>query len=203
MSFLSEVRLPNKFGPFAAFQEALGFIPNLLHAQTLLPRVIEAQAKLESAVRLHEGAIPRVQKERILLSVAADRHDAYCVAVDSKVLSSLGVSDSQVDDLLNDSQHADLSVPDLILLEFCLKLSRYAPSVRSEDIDALRAYGFEDESILDAIAVTALAIYRCTLSAGLGPEPDFGARKLASTRIHPPLQGALPSLLPDIHEAAQ
>jgi RNA polymerase sigma-70 factor (ECF subfamily) len=202
MSFLSEVRLPNKFGPFAAFQEALGFIPNLLHAQTLLPRVIEAQAKLESAVRLHEGAIPRVQKERILLSVAADRHDAYCVAVDSKVLSSLGVSDSQVDDLLNDSQHADLPVPDLILLEFCLKLSRYAPSVRSEDIDALRAYGFEDESILDAIAVTALAIYRCTLSAGLGPEPDFGARKLASTRIHPSLQGALPSLLPDIHEAA-
>ena len=91
MSFLNEVRLEDKFGPFVAFQEALGFIPNLLHAQTLLPRVIEAQAKLESAVRLQEGAISRVQKERILLSIAADRQDTYCVAVDSKVLSSLGV----------------------------------------------------------------------------------------------------------------
>src|SRR5258707_590907 len=202
MSFLRAVQLDDKFGPFVAFQEALGFVPNLFRAQALLPRVIEAQAMLEGAVRLREGAIPRVQKERILLSVAADRHDAYCVAVDSKVLSSLGVSDSQVDDLLHDSQHEDLSVPDLTLLQFCLKLSRYAPSVRSEDIDALRACGFEDESILEAVVVTALGIYRCTLSVGLGPEPDFGTRKLPSTRIDPPREGAFPSPLPDIHEAA-
>ena len=73
MSFLSEVQLGDKFGPFVVFQEALGFIPNLLRAQTLLPRAIEAQAKLESAVRLQEGAISRVQKERIFLSIAGDR----------------------------------------------------------------------------------------------------------------------------------
>jgi hypothetical protein len=90
MSFLNEVGLGDNFGPFVAFQEAFGFIPNLLHAQTLLPRVIEAQAKLENAVRLREGAISRIQKERILLSIAADRQDTYCMAVDSKVLSSLG-----------------------------------------------------------------------------------------------------------------
>ena len=69
MSFLRAVRLDDKFGPFVEFQETLGFVPNLLHAQALLPRVIEAQTKLESAVRLREGAISRIQKERILLSV--------------------------------------------------------------------------------------------------------------------------------------
>jgi hypothetical protein len=94
MSFLSEVQLGDKFGPFVLFQEAFGFIPNLLHAQTLLPRVIEAQAKLESAVRLREGPNSRLQKERILLSVAADRRDSYWVAVDSRVLASLGVPDA-------------------------------------------------------------------------------------------------------------
>jgi RNA polymerase sigma-70 factor (ECF subfamily) len=203
MSFLSEVRLEDQFGPFVMFQEALGFVPNLVRAQTLLPRVVEAQAKLERAIRLHEGAIPRVQRERILLSVAADRHDAYCVALDSKVLSSLGVSDSEVHDLLNDSRHADLSASDFALLQFCLKLSRYAPSVRSEDIEALRACGFDDESILEAVVVTALAIYRCTLSVGLGPEPDFGSRNLASTKTYPPHDRALPGLLPHIHEAAR
>jgi AhpD family alkylhydroperoxidase len=108
MSFFSEVQLEDRFGPFVAFQEALGFIPNLLHAQTLLPRVIGAQAKLEGAVRLQEGAISRVQKERILLSIAVDRQDAYCIAVDSKVLSSLGVTESQIDSLLSDHRNADL-----------------------------------------------------------------------------------------------
>ena len=202
MSFFSEVRLEDEFGPFVTFQEALGFVPNLVRAQTLLPRVVEAQAKLERAVRLQEGAIPRIQKERILLSIAADRHDAYCVALDAKVLSSLGVSDSEIHDLLNDSPQADLSASDLTLLQFCLKLSRYAPSVRSEDIETLRACGLDDESILEAVVVTALAIYRCTLSVGLGPQADFGPLKFASTKIHAPHERALPGLLPHIHEAA-
>jgi len=203
MSFLRAVRLDDKFGPFVEFQETLGFVPNLLHAQALLPRVIEAQTKLESAVRLPEGAISRIQKERILLSVAADRHDAYCVALDSRVLSSLGVSDNQVDNLLNDYHHADFSAADVACLQFCLKLSHHASSVRLEDIEALRACGFTDESIHEAVLVSALAVYRCTLSVGLGPEPDFGPRKVASRRVDPPREVASHAFLPDSHDAVQ
>ena len=47
MSFLSEVQLGDKFSPFVAFQEALGFIPNLLRAQTLLPRVSRPRRSLK------------------------------------------------------------------------------------------------------------------------------------------------------------
>ena len=203
MSFLREVRLEEKFGPFAAFQEALGFIPNLLYAQTLLPRLIEAQAKLEGAVRFQEGAISRVQKERILFRIAVDRHDTYCVALDSKVLSSLGVTESQIDSLLSDYRNADLSATDLACLQFCLKLARHAPSVSSEDIEALRTCGFNDEAIFEAVVATALAVYRCTLSVGLGPEPDFGGRKLSATRIVPPREGAPRSPKPHVHAAAK
>src|SRR5271163_3013757 len=203
MSFVREVQLEDKFGPFIAYQKGLGFIPNLLRAQSLLPRVVEAQAELEGAVRLREGSIPRVQRERILLSIAADRQDTYCVAMDSKVMSSLGAADNQIDDFLNDYRRADLSARDLASLQFCLKLARHAPSVSSKDIEALRACGFEDQAILEAVVVTALALYRCTLSFGLGPEPDFGPRKLASTRIDPALEEARQSLFLDSHEAAQ
>src|SRR5271163_4300582 len=202
MSFLSEVQPKDKFAPFVAFQAGLGFVPNLVQAQTLLPRLIEAQAILESAVRLREGAIPRVQKERILLIVAAERQDTYCVALDSKILSSLGLSDVQIDGLLADYRNVDLSESELACLQFCLKLSRHAPSLCSGDIDALRACGFGDESIFEAVVVTALAVYRCTLSLGLGPEPDFGPRKLPWTTVYPPNERALPGFLPHIHEAA-
>src|SRR5260370_16900030 len=112
MSFLRVVQLDDKFGPFVAFREALGFVPNLLRAQTLLPRVIEAQTKLESAVRLRAGAISRIQKERILLSVAADRQDIYCVADASKALSSLGISYGQIDNLLHKRCHQTRSPAD-------------------------------------------------------------------------------------------
>src|SRR5277367_5778082 len=203
MSFLREVQLNDKFEPFVAFQTGLGFVPNLVQAQTSLPRLIEAQALIECAIRLREGAIPRVQKERILLSVAAQRQDAYCLLLDSRILSSLGVSDVHIDALVADYRKADLSASELACLQFCLKLSRDAPSVCSRDIDALRAGGFGDESIFEAVVVTALAVYRCTLSVGLRPEPDFGPRKLPSMRIDQQPGTAHHGLLSNSHEAAQ
>ena len=115
MSFLREVQLEKEFGPSIVFREALGFLPNLIRAQSLLPRVIEAQAKLEDAVRLREGDLSRAQKERILLTIAADRRDTYCVALHSRVLSS-GATPGQIDDLLNEYRGANLSAPDLATL---------------------------------------------------------------------------------------
>jgi RNA polymerase sigma-70 factor, ECF subfamily len=203
MSFFTEVRQEDTFRPFVLFKEALGFIPRLLHAQTLLPRAIEAQANLESAIRLREGAISRIQKERILLCIAADRKNNYCLDVDSTVLSSLGMSDGHIDNLLNDYHQADVSALELASLQFSLKLSRHAASVRWEDIDALRTCGFADEAILELVVMTALALYRCTLAEGLGPERDFASRKLPSPRIDQQRGKTLRGLLPDVHETTR
>ena len=203
MSFFTEIRQDETFSPFVSFKETLGFIPRLLHAQTLLPRAIEAQAMLESAIRLREGAIPRIQKERILLCIAADRQNSYCLDVESTVLSSLGVSDGQIDILLNDYHQADVSPFEVASLQFCLKLSRYPRSVRREDIDALRVCGFRDEAIFEFVVLTALAVYRCTLAVGLGPEPDFGSRKLPSPRIDQQRGIELNGSLPGAHRGTQ
>jgi RNA polymerase sigma-70 factor, ECF subfamily len=196
-----QVGLKREFDPFVVLEEGFGFIPNLVHAQSALPRVIEAHAKLEEAVCFCDGAISRIHKERIFLSVAAYRRDNYCVALDVKVLSSLGLSESQIDRLLNDYRQADLSVPELALLEFCLKLSRNASSVHCEDVEALRGQGFGDEAIVEAVVVAALAAYRCTLSLALAPEPDFRPRHLL------PIQAAsetvLPAQAPDIQGKAR
>jgi AhpD family alkylhydroperoxidase len=126
MSFLREAQLEKEFGPSVVFREALGFLPNLIRAQCLLPRVIEAQAKLEDAVRLREGELSRAQKERILLTIAAARRDTYCIAMHSRVLSSLGLSDREIDHFLNDYRTGDLSAADLASLQFSLKLSHHA-----------------------------------------------------------------------------
>jgi uncharacterized peroxidase-related enzyme len=79
------------------------------------------------------------------------------------------------------------------LIDFCLKLSHQAPSVHSGDIEALRACGLDDESILEAVQVTALARFLCTLSAGLAPEPDFEPRKASSTTLGQPREPGSPS----------
>jgi RNA polymerase sigma-70 factor, ECF subfamily len=178
MSLRGTVELEHESDPFVVFRGAFGFIPNLLRTQSALPRVIAAHARLEEALSLRDGAISRIQKERILLSIAAERRDDYWVAFDTQLLTSLGVTEGQIASLLNDYEHAGLLPRELALLEFCLKLSRGGPSVGLEDLEALRGPGFGDEAIIEAVAVTALAVYRCTLSVALRPEPDFKLRNL-------------------------
>jgi AhpD family alkylhydroperoxidase len=68
-----------------------------------------------------------VQKERILLTIAADRRDTYCVAMHSRVLSSLGATPGQIDDLLNEYRGADVSAPDLATLQFSTGLATLLP----------------------------------------------------------------------------
>ncbi len=172
MSFLPEVALSDDFQPLAWFHEDLGFIPNLLRAQSLLPRVIEAQAAFEKAVRLNRGAISRVQKERILLCVAADRRDIYCAGLARAALLLQGEPVHRIEGLLQDHRCAGLSAGDVALLDFCRKLASRAIFVNSLDIERLRQHGIDDESLTEAAVTTALGIYRSTLSVGLHPEPE-------------------------------
>lgn len=178
MSFLTEVPLEHQSGPLEVFQKGFGFVPNLVRAQSLLPRLIEAHAVKERGIRLRDAALSRVQKEQILLCIAGIRRDAYCATLDSNVLRSLGVSDAQINALLQDYRSIRIPAPDAALLDFCLKLASNPVAVSSQDTDLLRQHGFSDEAIIEAVATAGLAVYRCTLSAGLGPELDFDTPKL-------------------------
>jgi len=188
--------------PFVAFREAFGFVPNFVRAQSALPRVIAAHAKLEEAVRLRDGAISRIHRERILFRIAADRQDNYWVALNSEVLISLGVPENHIDSLLNNIPCAGLLAPDLALLEFCLKLSRDSLSAGPEDLQALRARGLKDEAIVEAVVITALAVYRCTLSVALRPEPDVTLRNLCPKIIRGVEEALPPTVAADTKHKA-
>jgi uncharacterized peroxidase-related enzyme len=182
MSFLPKVGLPETFGPFAFFRENFGFIPNIFRAQTLLPRVIEAEARIAGAVLLKECALSRKQKECIFLAIAAANKNTYCITAHGEMLCSLGMTERQVSQMVMDHHRAGLPEADVALLDFGLKLSQQPTGVGWEDIEALRQHGFTDEHILEVVLVTALAEFLCTLSVGLGVAPDFKPRKGFSTR---------------------
>jgi len=67
MSFRREVPREETFSGFVTLRETFGFVPKLFQAQTLLPRLIEAEAQILSAV-FRQGALSRVQKECVFVS---------------------------------------------------------------------------------------------------------------------------------------
>ena len=94
------------------------------------------------------------------------------------MLCSLGVPESQLNQIIIDYRRADISAADVALLEFAIKLGKHAPWISREDIVTLRNHGFTDESVLEAVLVTGLTNFLCTLSVGLGPAPDFEPQKV-------------------------
>lgn len=197
MSF-SDLVLPEQaVDPFKILQGGFGFIPNLLHAQRALPRAITAHATLEEALCFRDGAVSRIAKQRILLNIAADRRDHYCVALSAAMLSSLGVPEAQIESLVSDYPGAGLSASDQALMEFCRKLSRDGSSLHFEDTEVLRTHGFDDGVIIEAVAVAALGVYRCTLSTALGPEADCKPRNMTPRNVANAAKASLaPATLP-------
>src|SRR5262249_22416419 len=97
----------------------------------------------------------------------------YCVTAHRHFLLGLGVPTDQLDRLAHDHHDAGLSSADAAMLDFALRLAHEAASVHRGDIEALRATGLTDEQILEAVLMTALTNFLCTLSAGLDVAPDF------------------------------
>src|SRR5918992_2679295 len=129
MSLLPEASLPDSFPPYEAFRHNFGFVPAIFRAQSLLPRLIEAEAQIAGAVLLAPGALTRVQKETILLTLAARYRNVYCVTAHRHFLGGLGVPLHQLDVLVRNYRDAALSSLDVALLDFALKLGTNPASI--------------------------------------------------------------------------
>lgn len=182
MGYFTEVDPGRSFGPFLRLEQGLGFVPNLFRAQTLLPRAIDAETGIAEAVLLREAALTRVQKESILLVLSAAHENLYCAAAHAHLLTTLGVPRGQVERIAADHRGAGLPDRDIALLEFACRLSGRPLDVARRDFDVLRSAGFTDGQIFEAVLMTSLTEFLCTLSAGVGAAPDFDPPRLMPAR---------------------
>jgi len=185
MSYLREVELGSSFPPFATFLEEFGFVPHIFQAQTILPRVIEAEAALLATILLKEQALSQIQKEYIVLTLAQANRNVYCVTAHHQMLRLLGVPEQQLDRIFADYAQAGLSAADTDLLSFTLKLGTNGSFVSREDVTGNLAHGWTDESMLEAILTTALTNFLCTLSTGVGAAPEFTPRQIPAAGPSP------------------
>ena len=168
------------FQPLAALREQFGFVPNLFRSQTLLPELIEAEAALLVPLLFRERALSRIQKELILLMLAVAKQNAACVAIHYQMLRLLAVPETRLDQIMTDYQQAGLSPPNAALVAFALKLGLDGAAISHEDVTSLLGHGLTEESALEAILMTALGNFLCTLSTGLGTSPDFAPKQFTS-----------------------
>src|SRR5246500_4081630 len=161
-----------QIGPFRGLIEAYGFVPNLFGLQKKLPRVIEAEQRLIDAIVVRESGLSRGLKGCLLRIVASAQGSDYCRGLHAPTESKDGEKDAA-------------------LLAFANKLANYAPWICKHDVEALRASGFDDSLILDAVLTVALGQLLCTLSNALRPDLDSGLptpASIESSRLAEPVE---------------
>lgn len=174
MSHLKEIPLDEKeFRPYAEAKEAFGFIPNFYRAQSMRPDIIEAEVNLVGAILMKEGALTRQQKEYVFLVCSAANMSTYCVTAHCEIVRALGLKGPAIEEIAINHMETDLPEADKELLTFALKLNGQTLKFGGSDVKRLRAYGFTDEGILEAMLVVSLAKWANLLSHGLGARPDF------------------------------
>jgi hypothetical protein len=79
MSLIPQQALLDALPPYEGLRQNFCFVLAICRVQSLLPRTIEAEAQIASAVLLASGALTRVQKEPVLLTVASEYRTAASV----------------------------------------------------------------------------------------------------------------------------
>ncbi len=90
--------------------------------------------------------------------------------------------DAKARAIQEDYRQVDFDPPTKGLLDFAVKLTLHPKAMRAADVEALRAAGFADEDILDAVQIVAYFNYINRVLDGLGAEPEPDMRfRLAET----------------------
>ena len=188
MGFLSEIDEAASAESLATLKRKFGLAPRVYRAQLLRPDLVDAQVRLLDRLLFTKGALSRVQKEFILLTVSAENNNSYFPALHCQTLQFLGVKAEQSQQVAIDHREANLSESDVVLLDFARKLASSPHSFTDLDVETLRKSDFNDDQILEAVLMVGLTQLLNCIQMGLGTEPDFKPRVIFPLKeVNPPV----------------
>jgi uncharacterized peroxidase-related enzyme len=159
-------------GVYLDFQRRMGFPepPNFITAQGHSLSVARGTWGLVQQV-LVGGALPRSLKEMMFVAISRDRDCRYCQAAHLACCRMLGVDPETMSDLIaNVDEVAPPKTRDL--LRFAVKCARSPQSVDETDFATLRGHGLSQAEIVEAVAMSALAVYANIMADATGVEDD-------------------------------
>ncbi|MDD5366519.1 MAG: carboxymuconolactone decarboxylase family protein [Gallionellaceae bacterium] len=114
---------------------------------------------------LAETELPYRVKEAIALLVSQENGCKMCVEVHKRIARMLGMSEELVGQVLQGVDAMAVPEQEKTLLRFCLRASHKDNyKILKSDIDDIKALGYSDVQVVEAVAITGYFNYINTLS---------------------------------------
>lgn len=144
---------------YQRFREGFGRpqVPGILQCFATHPPLLEHMLGLAKDMLFVDGALGRQNKELISAFVSASNRCAYCADSHACSFRMQGGAQATVRAVLAcDLESEHITPQQRTLLEFARKITQDSQALTPTDIDCMRASGWGDLQIAEAIHVTAL-----------------------------------------------
>lgn len=136
---------------YAEVEQLFGMVPNNVRMLGVSPALLENQLQLIEHYMGHPAlSVPFLALVRMLVSKAC--RSPYCQNLNTGLLLKAGFTKEQVAAMQADPSQAPLDEKQRALLLFVLKACDNPHAVVAEDVERLKAVGWSEPHILDAVA---------------------------------------------------
>jgi uncharacterized peroxidase-related enzyme len=149
--------------------EKTGQLGEIFKLLALDEKVYMATDKMVQSFLLDETYLSYEIKEAIALLVSKENSCKMCVDVHKNIAKMLGLSEERIGQILEGIESIGTDEKEKALLRFCVRASKKDNyKMQREDIEALKALGWHDKEILEAVSITGYFNYINTLSNVFG-----------------------------------
>ena len=138
-----------------AVQEKSGFIPNVFLALAHRPDEWRAFFAHHDALMERDSSLTKAEREMIVVTTSGANGCPYCVVAHGAILRIRAKNPLLADQVAINHRKADITPRQQAMLDFALKVCRNSEEIVEEDLEALRAEGFDDDAIWDIGAIAA------------------------------------------------
>ena len=180
----------------------MSYLPSLPEKATLLDVFQRFPASSRPLLHYHEalmrGPSPFTEGERELIAAVVSRRNrcGYCEGVHAATARAMGEAPDRVAAVLTDPLGARESAELRPVLAYVEKLTRDPDAVDAADAEAVRAAGWPEEAIFDAVSICALYNLMNRLVNGLGIAADAAYFEAAAKRLSTGGYAAMAEALP-------
>jgi uncharacterized peroxidase-related enzyme len=145
--------------------EKTGKLGEIFKLMALDEKVYFATDGMVQGYLLNETELPYSVKESIALLVSKENGCKMCVDVHKSIGKMLGMTEEYINQVLQGIDAISTSDKEKALLRFCVRASRKDNyKIVKSEIDEIKALGYSDTEVLEAVAITGYFNYINTLS---------------------------------------
>jgi len=128
-----------------------------------------APDRMVQSYLIAQTELPYATKERIALLISMENNCSMCVDVHKNIAKMLGMSEAQVQEVIGGVDSINCSDAEKELLQFCIRASKKDNyKILKSDLDRIKALGYSDTQLIEAVAITGYFNYINTLSNVFG-----------------------------------